>query len=280
LHTGGYSVEFLEKIGGGIDFLILDTIHLLPGELLDFLACIPFMSKDAIVVLHDINMHNCTDRYNFYATKVLIDCVVADKIIGEEKGADYGVPNIGAFRVTDDTRRYIINVFMALGMTWGYELTDEEIELYRNWYIRYYNDDCLRVFDKYMNVGKARVLRKKKENLNRIKVLKDLFFQLGDGQAGGIYIYGAGYYGQKIFKLLNAMGYDVRGYVISDNQPKSNVDNVKYISELEDKENAVIVVATKENLHEEIRDSLRQYSFKETICISDEICIAFDIITV
>lgn len=36
----GKAIPFvLERIGKDIDFLILDTAHCLPGELLDFIVC-------------------------------------------------------------------------------------------------------------------------------------------------------------------------------------------------------------------------------------------------
>ena len=37
--------------GGGIDLLVLDTIHSLPGELLDYIVCLPFLSSNAVVIL-------------------------------------------------------------------------------------------------------------------------------------------------------------------------------------------------------------------------------------
>ena len=38
---GNYLPTFLDEIGQEIDFLILDTVHYMPGELLDFLAVMP-----------------------------------------------------------------------------------------------------------------------------------------------------------------------------------------------------------------------------------------------
>ena len=53
LFIGKYLPERLNEIAPerDIDFLILDTVHMLPGELLDFLAALPYLRKDAIVVL-------------------------------------------------------------------------------------------------------------------------------------------------------------------------------------------------------------------------------------
>ena len=62
--TGDYAVNFIDSIGNEIDFLILDTVHSLPGEILDFLAIFPFLKSDAIVVLHDIMLNLNYSRHN------------------------------------------------------------------------------------------------------------------------------------------------------------------------------------------------------------------------
>ena len=111
LYTGGISVEFLDKIGKEIDFLILDTMHILPGELLDFLACLPYLSKNCVVVLHDVVLHHIGQEANGYATQVLLDTVVGKKIVGQDPESPQGYPNIGAFEITADTGKYIENVF-------------------------------------------------------------------------------------------------------------------------------------------------------------------------
>ena len=80
LMTGKYFVEFIEEIGKEIDFLILDTAHSLPGEILDFLACFPFLKEGCIVVLHDIILNHLDNRKEF-ATKLLFDTVVAEKYL-------------------------------------------------------------------------------------------------------------------------------------------------------------------------------------------------------
>ena len=62
LLTGGILPEFIYEIGSDIDFVILDTVHRLPGEILDFLCVLPFLSENAVVVLHDITMGTSYSR--------------------------------------------------------------------------------------------------------------------------------------------------------------------------------------------------------------------------
>lgn len=43
LKIGKYLPHFLEEIGNEINFVILDTMHSMPGEFLDLLAIFPFL---------------------------------------------------------------------------------------------------------------------------------------------------------------------------------------------------------------------------------------------
>lgn len=80
-HYGAMLPNFIEEIGGDIDFLILDTAHVLPGEILDFLLVLPFLQKDAIVVLHDVMLSLVMDNPLGHATNVLLSAVHGDKYL-------------------------------------------------------------------------------------------------------------------------------------------------------------------------------------------------------
>lgn len=47
----------IEKIGKGIDLAIIDTTHVLPGEILDYICLYPYLTEGAIVVFHDVNLN-------------------------------------------------------------------------------------------------------------------------------------------------------------------------------------------------------------------------------
>lgn len=67
LYTSGYIFQYIEEIGNGIDFVFLDSYHFLPGEVLDFLLILPFLSENAIIVLHDISINF---DYGYYNRKI------------------------------------------------------------------------------------------------------------------------------------------------------------------------------------------------------------------
>jgi predicted O-methyltransferase YrrM len=57
LFTGDLPHKFLVKLNETFDFLFLDTAHLAPGELLNFIEVLPFLKEKAIIILHDILWH-------------------------------------------------------------------------------------------------------------------------------------------------------------------------------------------------------------------------------
>lgn len=97
-----------DEIGAGIDMLILDTIHYLPGELLDFLICYPYLTDDAVVVLDDLTFAHFGENTNAIATKVLFDLITADKVLPENGGV---YPKMAGFALNTDTPAYIKNVW-------------------------------------------------------------------------------------------------------------------------------------------------------------------------
>ncbi len=126
LRTGRVIAGCIGEIGGGIDFCVLDTAHRLPGELFDFLAVLPFLENDAVVVVHDALLHLLCPGDPAYATCLLAGVVAAAKIMVKDAFQPEGLANICAFVVTEDTRKYVANVFAALLMPWDY-IPDDDV---------------------------------------------------------------------------------------------------------------------------------------------------------
>ena len=135
----------LEEIGGEIDFVILDTTHALPGEMLDYLAILPYLSENAIVVLHDVNQFY--GGAMAYATKLLYDVVKADKLIIKDPDRLYSYPNISAFQINSETKKSITDCFSSLTMPWEYLLTDEQYEVYYRCYLQQYGAQIAEMFE-------------------------------------------------------------------------------------------------------------------------------------
>ena len=150
---GGVLPKFIENIGGGIDFCILDTVHALPGEVLDFLCILPYLKDGAVVVLHDIT-NNLLGKYvNAYATKLLLNSVSGVKYYNY----DDNIHNIGAFVVDSTTRETIANVFSSLSVTWAYEPSIQQMMQYRDEYKKYYDEECIKLFDIFWEMNHAKL---------------------------------------------------------------------------------------------------------------------------
>lgn len=152
LLTGRVLPEYMPTLGEGIDFCILDTVHSLPGELLDFLVIISRIKCNSIIVLHDTSLYlrkNASDEYSkhCYATKVVFDSAVGDKIVCKDTSSDIPLPNISAIRTTNDTYKHIENSFFALGMPWFYIPSDEILCSYRKYYVENYDKKYVDLFD-------------------------------------------------------------------------------------------------------------------------------------
>ena len=68
LYTGNTTAAFIEEIGGKIDFVFIDTAHVMPGEVLNIIEILPFLNKKAIVAFDDINHHarNATTYLKYF----------------------------------------------------------------------------------------------------------------------------------------------------------------------------------------------------------------------
>ena len=64
LYKGNIAAKFMEEIGKDIDMVLIDSAHFEPGEILDFLIVLPFLSEEAIIIMHDIaNQITIPEKY-------------------------------------------------------------------------------------------------------------------------------------------------------------------------------------------------------------------------
>lgn len=263
LYTGKYAVEYLKEIGKDIDFLILDTVHSLPGEFLDFLAFYPFLKQGAVVVLHDIALNYCHINPDGFATKLLLDTVVAEKFI--EKDEDGNLLNIGAFMITGDTGRYIGNVFSALTISWKYMPGREELLLYREIYKEHFSSENLELFD--MAVSMNQKILDKRKHINQEEFIKIYTLIERLKRKEGVYIYGCGYFGKRIKTLFERCGIRFKGYLISDGQNRDKNDKmVFYLSDVDfDETKDTIFIGVNYSIQAEVLAKLSERGIKDYI---------------
>lgn len=167
VHLGKFLPQIIDSIGGDIDFVILDTVHKVPGEGLDFLAMLPYLKNDAVVVLHDValNHFNRTIEWHYaYATGIVFSAVTAEKFLNFQPDDEtFRYPNIAAFKVNEQTREHIDNLFLSMILTWDYLPTEEELIIYRNHYRRFYPAELCEIFQEAidMNVYDFYIMQRK-----------------------------------------------------------------------------------------------------------------------
>lgn len=245
---------FIEQIGSGIDFLILDTVHAMPGEFLDFICALPFLKDGAIVVLHDVSEQCRVNKPHGYCTRLLLCSVTAEKYYNLDEADDIrGFFNIAAFRVDKSTRDEIENVILALSVTWRYipaeSMIDNYYAVYRKYYMEKHFSLIRKIVERYRYIEEF--AGKRKELLRKLAGYEN------------IYIYGAGYNGRKLQKYLKHKGCNVSGYVVSDDHYA--LESGKYgeeifrIADIENLESTVCLISI---LDEGIKERLDSVGIK------------------
>ena len=231
----------IDDIGADIDFAILDTAHYLPGEILDFLCVLPYMSEGATVVLHDVTL-NLYDGQQGFATKILLDVVRGVKYWNY--GNDLVETNIAAFSIDEETKRTIINVFSSLTCTWAYMPEVSSLGAYNDIYKKYYETECVNLWQLIVN-SQMKLLNMNKRPWDETRQLLQAFEKYGE-----VYSYGTGERGKALSAFLATRSRYVEGYCISDNysSDEANIvnDKIKTISAI-DKANACVILATSVN---------------------------------
>ena len=204
----------IEKIGADIDFVIIDTTHRLPGEILDFLCVLPYLAKEATVVLHDMNLNymkvesgnreNIVHSAQYIVTKVLFSAVAADKYLSITED---NLANIGAFTISSDTFRHVESLFYLLSLTWGYMPQKKMLDDYRSVYAKHYDKECLELYDIAVKnnqkmLGMLELAENVfEENLNKYRFPYHI---VPDGSK--VILYGAGAAGREIYVTQKRKG--------------------------------------------------------------------------
>ena len=206
--------QCLDEIGGDIDFVFMDTTHRMPGEVLDFLVIYPYLSSNAVIVLDDLKLHFYQDN-SAIACTTLFTTVTAEKFLNTED--EY--PNVGAFRITEDTGKYLLDVFNALLLPWFYIPCREYLESYDNIFFRYYNREELKIWSYVKDMAIYYDMVKK----NKLNIYDGTVDQLPFAfENTDLMIYGAGKRASALYKLLSENNVLVSGFVVSDGHKKVN----------------------------------------------------------
>jgi predicted O-methyltransferase YrrM len=171
LYTGSLSIKFMDQIGKNIDFCLIDTLHTIPGGILDFLMVFPYLKNDAIIIFHDINLYT----YNFPEKQwdipngLLMSSIIGKKYIqgnflktDDNNGIRTNFPNIGGIKLSEKSHNCIYGLLNLLTLRWDYILNENEqkdiLLFFKKQYTNYYYEYMVEIFDyqnKCINKGKC-----------------------------------------------------------------------------------------------------------------------------
>lgn len=222
------------------DFLIIDTTHFLPGEVLDFITLLPFLKNGAVVVLHDTCLNQMRNR-NAIATGTVFSAAVGEKFINWDSSSFSNYPNIGAVVVNEDTRKNISNMFLALLLTWNYLPDGKQIAGYRKVIEEFYDESLVQIFDASLELNKR---CHKKNKSCAIENLAYLFPFSRVRRGAKIILFGAGKVGRSYKWQNDNLKYcNIIKWVDSSYQ-SIDIAGVTAPNEINDVEYDFIVIAT------------------------------------
>lgn len=149
LFLGDMPHKFLTKLNIKFDIVFLDSAHSTPGEFFNFIEILPFIKENAIIILHDIVWHfyrilDDQVKYNkeVHPTNInLLSSLIGKKIMFKSN-KNY-LMNIGVVFLEKNQKKYYLNYFLLLVNLWNYMPTDRQLNEFREFIIKYYDDKIL-----------------------------------------------------------------------------------------------------------------------------------------
>lgn len=159
IYRGYDYLDVYKEIGNDVDFIIIDTVHTMPGEILTFLAALPQLKDGCVVVLHDIHLNMVKFNYNqfsdydvdAYCTGLLFAGISSTKKWSLKSDI---ISNIGAFIVDEYTRENIKDIFHILCSSWHYFPKELNLTEYSNYFDENYSKECSNLFNKSIALQK------------------------------------------------------------------------------------------------------------------------------
>ena len=152
LYTGNTTSAFIENIGGNIDFVFIDTAHVMPGEVLNIIEILPFLKKNAIIAFDDINHQTVVSLakipYFYSCNNLLFSILKGRKIL-----FDSILSKQGAVILESNQKKYYFDYFYLLLHNWSYMPNIFELNTIRKLVEKYYSSYLLNIFDEAVKVN-------------------------------------------------------------------------------------------------------------------------------
>ena len=171
LYKGNVASKFMEEIGKDIDAVFIDSAHFEPGEILDFIIVLPFLSEKAVVCLHDIanqqtlfyRSASWIGKRNEWAPYIIFNGIRGKTYLPSGKKRLWN--DIGAKRLDINQKQYYHDYFRLLGGQWQYFPKEEYIQGIYEYLKKYYDNDCLTMYNETVEFNRKFLRYNPKHNL-------------------------------------------------------------------------------------------------------------------
>ena len=252
---GGTIAKALDEIGKDIDFVILDTMHFLPGELLDLIALYHSLTPSATVVFHDVAQSlnpvgNADGSPLEFASLVTMVTLSGEKfwLDDPEKIANYG--NIAAIKLDCTSDSTKDNLFRGLFLSWDYLPSEQHLREYEKRIEREWGTDKLSLFKSALTLNTFALYRRNRIKVN-IRYIREQMEYLIKSNLD-IYVYGAGEIGKKVEQFFDMHGKKIAGFIVTEKTEGDDRDNVFQYDCLNPPRNYKIVLGLGERHHPNI----------------------------
>ncbi|MCI7025364.1 MAG: class I SAM-dependent methyltransferase [Succinatimonas sp.] len=134
--------DCFEEIDHDIDFVVIDTVHLLPGEILDIPVLLKLVSNNAVIVFHDVSLHHFLsepkESRKSFATMAAFVSLSGNKNVPIGLDPIRKFPNIAAIQLTENSSKDVSDIFYAMNFPWSYVPPLKIKEAYLQFYDKYY----------------------------------------------------------------------------------------------------------------------------------------------
>ena len=174
LYKGNVASKFMEEIGKDIDVVFFDSAHFEPGEILDFIIVLPFLSEKAVVGFHDIanqqtlfyrGERSWLGKRNEWAPYIIFNAIRGKTYL--PSGNKVLWHDIGAKRLDINQKQYYHDYFRLLGGQWQYFPKEEYIEGIYEHIKKYYDNVCLTIYNETVKFNRIFVKENPKPFLYR-----------------------------------------------------------------------------------------------------------------
>ena len=118
----------------------------------------PFLKEEAVVILHDTNLvfdkwiKNKYEKTNYCNNQLLVN--LRGKLIMPTIFNSFVSHNIGGVKLERNQRKYYLQYFLQLNQNWEYIPEEDDINIMRNFFKKYYGEMFVDLFNKIPDKNK------------------------------------------------------------------------------------------------------------------------------